>query len=158
MTAAVALDDSEPRPEAVTAAAYVDEVAVQRVINGAAHHGILTAAERRDAVRRLHRRGLSDLQIGNVVGLAQRSVFRIRKNLGLPANGPVAAARVAAAAGPAAMSPQQRGAARAICDPVTRWETGRAGQRAAVRELLDMLGLPAGGPAPDCATTTRDAT
>lgn len=152
MTAALDLPPDEgpevAEPDTIDAASYVDEVAVQRVIDGKAPHRTLTVAERREAVRKLHRRGLSDRQISAVTGLADRSVFRIRTALKLPANVPVAAVpRVVAPAGAAAMTAFQRDAARTICAPITRWDTGRAERHAAVRELLDMLGLPcSGGP------------
>jgi hypothetical protein len=65
---------------------YIDEIAVQRAVNGdpPAH---LTQAEREEAVRRLHARGLNDRQIGERLGVQRAWARKIRARLGLPSVG-----------------------------------------------------------------------
>lgn len=45
----------------------------------------IDAAKERD-VRKLHAQGMSDREIGDVVGVPRNSIFKIRKRMGLPAN------------------------------------------------------------------------
>lgn len=60
----------------------VDELLVEHVVAG--HRaGRLTVAERREVVRRLHANGLNDQQIADRTGMADRTVLRIRRDLGL---------------------------------------------------------------------------
>ena len=46
---------------------------------------LLTIAERREVVARLHAIGLNDQDIARRTGCADRTVLRIRQELGLPA-------------------------------------------------------------------------
>jgi ParB family chromosome partitioning protein len=73
---------SAPMP---SRAREVDEVAVQRRIAGD-HSVRLNIAEKREAIRILHNRGLSDGQIASTIGHTARQVLRIRQELDLPAN------------------------------------------------------------------------
>ena len=78
---------------------YVDEIAVARAVNGEppAH---LTQAEREEAVRRLHARGLNDRQIGERLGVQRAWANKVRLRLGLPSigtPGPLPGSRRAAA-------------------------------------------------------------
>jgi hypothetical protein len=68
------------------------EIRVERLCDGRPVLGS-TVAERREAVRILNGRGMSDRLIGERIGLEPRNVLRIRTDLGLPA-----AARTAGAA------------------------------------------------------------
>lgn len=61
----------------------VDEAAVWRSVNGD-RDVQLTAAERNEVIRVLHRRGLTDTQVGQLTGF--RDVPTMRKRLDLPAN------------------------------------------------------------------------
>lgn len=61
----------------------IDWVAVERTCEGSPPRR-LTIAERREVVRRLHARGLPDNQIADLAHLADRTVLRIRGELGLP--------------------------------------------------------------------------
>lgn len=61
-----------------------DEVAVQRACEGRGGSG-LPRADRLEAVRRLHARGLSDRQIAELVKATDRQVIRDRQALNLPA-------------------------------------------------------------------------
>jgi hypothetical protein len=65
---------------------FVDWVAVERAMGGD-RSVALNSAERADAVRRLHGRGLSDPQIAAQLGLDKRVVLRYRQRLDLPAVG-----------------------------------------------------------------------
>jgi ParB family transcriptional regulator, chromosome partitioning protein len=65
-------------------AGFVDEVAVQRAVNGDLSVS-LSIAERREAVRLLHRQGYHDRQIACTLGITDRTVIRIREALDLPA-------------------------------------------------------------------------
>jgi hypothetical protein len=71
-------------PQRLNAHDDVDEVAVLRACDG--EHLDLTIGERREVVRRLHARGLSDGRIAATGGLTARTVLRIRQELDLPAN------------------------------------------------------------------------
>lgn len=62
----------------------LDDVAVQRACDGDGSVK-LGIGERRVAVQRLHGRGMSDGAIAERLGLADRTVWRIRQELGLPA-------------------------------------------------------------------------
>lgn len=76
--------DSDPEPPVVDAPeAVVDDVAVQLACAG--ERVRLTRAERREAVRVLHGRGLSDSKIGALLGVRPETAFRIRKELNLAA-------------------------------------------------------------------------
>jgi hypothetical protein len=72
-------------PEVDDPAVDMDEVAVLRALDGD-RTIILNVAERREAVRQLHARGLSDSVIAARIGAADRTVLRIRRELDLPAN------------------------------------------------------------------------
>lgn len=72
-------DREPPVPEAVD----VDDVAVLLAVHGDSVR--LNAAERRAAVRTLHGEHLSDPVIAERLGLTSRTVFRIRRELGLEA-------------------------------------------------------------------------
>jgi hypothetical protein len=61
----------------------IDEAAVWRSVNGD-RDVQLTAADRQEVIRTLHRRGLTDTQIGQLTGF--KSVSIERKRLGLPVN------------------------------------------------------------------------
>lgn len=61
----------------------VDDVAVLRACRGERLN--LTVAERREVVRRLHAERMNDQQISARTGLADRTVLRIRQELGLAA-------------------------------------------------------------------------
>lgn len=63
-----------------------DEVAVQRCMDGTINPHALTVEERQEAIIRLHRRGLLDHQVAERTGVAVRTVQRVRKRLGIPAN------------------------------------------------------------------------
>lgn len=64
----------------------VDEVAVQRAVDGRMSARDLTIGEREAAVRLIHRQGLTDGHAAERLGLAGETVMRIRKRLCLPAN------------------------------------------------------------------------
>lgn len=51
---------------------------------------LLTVAERRQVVARLHGQGLDDQQIARRTGCADRTALRIRRELNLPAHRPEA--------------------------------------------------------------------
>lgn len=71
------LDVTQPEP-------YVDEVAVQRAVNG--DRGMtLNHLERRLAVDQLTSRGLSAAEIADVLGITRRSVTRWRSRIGAAA-------------------------------------------------------------------------
>lgn len=78
------LEAEESRARASRSRDDIDPVAVGRACEGQppAH---LTVGERREAVRRLHGRRLNDKQIARRIGLTNRTVLRIRQDLGLPA-------------------------------------------------------------------------
>lgn len=65
----------------------VDEVAVQRAVNG--EPTALTPRERREAVRRVHAENVNDAEIAERVGCSVRTVWRIREQLGLAKYEPV---------------------------------------------------------------------
>lgn len=69
----------------LTPSREVDQVAVQRRISGD-HTVELNIGEKREAVRILHTRGLSDGEISRTIGHTDRQVLRIRQELDLPAN------------------------------------------------------------------------
>lgn len=79
------LDDPDATPHA-SMPVDLDEVAVQRCAEGRIPASDLTVTERREAVRVLHGRGLSDGEIAQTLTLAPETVQRIRKRTGLPAN------------------------------------------------------------------------
>lgn len=62
----------------------IDDVAVLRAVDGDRSVS-LNPAERREAVRVLHARGLSDGAIAHRIGAVDRTVLRIRQELGLAA-------------------------------------------------------------------------
>lgn len=78
------IDDA--RADATVLAVDVDEVAVLRCASGSRHGLDLNIAEREEAVRLVHAEGLSDRQIAARTRITDRTVFRIRHRLGLPAN------------------------------------------------------------------------
>lgn len=65
---------------------YVDEIAVARTIAGDPP-ARLTQAEREEAVRRMHARGLHDRLIAERLGVRRAWASRIRRRLDLPAVG-----------------------------------------------------------------------
>ena len=71
-------------PPAGSPAREVDDVAVLRACDGDTSIR-LTIAERREAVRALHRRGMSDGAIATRLSITARTVLRIRQELDLPA-------------------------------------------------------------------------
>jgi hypothetical protein len=78
---------------------YVDEIAVQRAVNGDPP-ARLTQAEREAAVRRLYGRGLNDREIGERLGVQRAWAGKVRRRLELPARGtpgPLPGSRRAAA-------------------------------------------------------------
>lgn len=80
------IDDPDERPKGnvrPSGAMGIDEVAVQRVMDGRAPERVLSYHEREEVVRRLHAQGLPDPQIGKQIGIDPRTVFRIRSRLGL---------------------------------------------------------------------------
>lgn len=77
--------DDDSGFDELTEARTVDEAAVWRAVNGDRNVG-LTIGDRREVVRILHSRGLSDGQISEQCGISARHVIRIRKELDLPAN------------------------------------------------------------------------
>jgi hypothetical protein len=60
-----------------------DDVAILRAVEGDLSV-TLTRAEREEVIRRLHARGMSDRTIANWMGIADRTVLRIRQDLGIP--------------------------------------------------------------------------
>lgn len=64
----------------------VDEVAIRRCADGKLGGLELSITEREEAVRLVHAEGLSDRLIAARTGITDRTVFRIRHRLGLPAN------------------------------------------------------------------------
>jgi hypothetical protein len=64
----------------------VDPVAVERAVRGDLRGAPLNLHEREAAVRILHEKGEPDRTIAERVECTMRSVLRIRKRLGLPAN------------------------------------------------------------------------
>lgn len=75
-------NDIEP-PVAEADEEMVDEIAVQLAMSGESVR--LSPLERREAIRRLNAVKLGDGEIAARIGIAHRSVFRIRQELGLPA-------------------------------------------------------------------------
>lgn len=69
------------RPKNVT----IDNVAIRRRIEGF-HNTELNIAERRRAIRILHRRGLLDTQIARTLGYHPDAVAGVRRRMGLPSN------------------------------------------------------------------------
>lgn len=69
-----------------TSDTYIDEIAVQRAVNGDLPEH-LTQAEREEAVRRLNARGLNDRQVGERLGVQQAWAGKVRRRLGLPSVG-----------------------------------------------------------------------
>ncbi|GAB3884470.1 hypothetical protein [Terrabacter terrigena] len=82
------IDDPSARPAHLLRRAAprgFDEAAVRRRIDG--DQAVqLSDADRREVVRRLHTRGLSDGEIEQQTGVSKRQVLRDRQTLGLPAN------------------------------------------------------------------------
>lgn len=74
------LDEEPPAPDLECG---VDEMAVELAISG--DHVRLTPDERREAVRRLHASRWSDKRIAETIHCADRTVLRIREELGLKA-------------------------------------------------------------------------
>lgn len=75
--------DTDPEPPLAEDDGSVDEMAVELALSGEKVR--LTPAERRVAVTRLHAERWSDARIGEAIGAADRTVFRIRQELGLEA-------------------------------------------------------------------------
>ena len=75
--------DTDEEPPVADDEAFIDEVAVELAASG--ERVRLTSAERREVVRVLHARKLSDADIARRAGLTARTVLRIRDELGLPA-------------------------------------------------------------------------
>lgn len=76
--------DTDAEPPAVEGRDdLVDDMAVELALIGERPH--LTPAERRECVRRLHRDRWSDGAIGELIGCSDKTVFRIREELGLAA-------------------------------------------------------------------------
>jgi hypothetical protein len=63
----------------------VDEVVVQRVIDGLANHRTATITEREHVIRRMNRQNITDLEIARRTGMNPRTALQIRHRLGLPA-------------------------------------------------------------------------
>lgn len=81
--------DNDARPAAAPRGpASVDDIAIDLVVSGTPVK--LTAAERKEAIRRLNARELSDTEIANLVGINPRNVLRTRDLLGIPAAGAAA--------------------------------------------------------------------
>lgn len=78
-------DDVDLEQHEETDGPLVDEAAVWRAVNGD-RDVTLTIADRREVVRILHARELSDGQIAEQTGMASRNVLRIRQELSLPTN------------------------------------------------------------------------
>jgi hypothetical protein len=81
------LDSADITPDDPPQLAHddIDDVAVLRACEGDPTIR-LTLAERREVVRRLHARGLSDNRIAATARMTSRTVLRIRQELDLPAN------------------------------------------------------------------------
>ncbi|MFD4111594.1 hypothetical protein ACFWWU_36385 [Streptomyces sp. NPDC058650] len=80
------IDDPAERPNTIGAAdaePTIDETAVELALTGARVR--LTALERREAVTRAHARRWSDTRIAETLHIADRTVLRIRQDLGLEA-------------------------------------------------------------------------
>lgn len=75
--------DNDPEPPVQGDEGGIDEMAVQLALEGEKVR--LSVQERREAVRRLHVRRLSDGEIAKRLSMADRTSFRIRQELGLPA-------------------------------------------------------------------------
>lgn len=77
--------DTDPNPPTVEPddSPYIDDVKVARALAG--EHHKLTHAEKREAVTIGHGRRWSDVLISHRTGMVPETVFRIRKELGLPA-------------------------------------------------------------------------
>lgn len=75
--------DNDPAPARTDDEETVDEIAVELAITGVAVR--LTPAERRECVRRLHRERWSDGRIAETIRCADKTVERIRAELGLVA-------------------------------------------------------------------------
>lgn len=69
--------DTDPEPPAVEPGEFVDEILVQNVCNG--QPGRLNRLERIEAIRILNARYLSDAEIATALGVADRTVWRIRQ-------------------------------------------------------------------------------
>lgn len=78
-----------------------DDVVVQRLVDGRHPGQLIRAADAAEATRRLAAAGYSDGQIAARLGFRRRSVFRIRRRLGIPA----------------ALTPADNGHTRAHADP-----------------------------------------
>lgn len=79
------IDDPAAEPHGSMPVQF-DEVAVSKCAEGRFPGGDLTIAEREAAVRMLHRQGMSDRGVAARMGIRDRTVVRIRRRLGLPAN------------------------------------------------------------------------
>lgn len=79
-TGGVAVADQDPDTEQSVERPPMDEIAIERAMLGEPVK--LSNRERAEAVRRLAERGLSDAQIGDLLGIATRSVFRVRDQHG----------------------------------------------------------------------------
>ncbi|MFE2772271.1 sigma-70 family RNA polymerase sigma factor [Microbacterium resistens] len=75
--------DNDPEPPVAEETDGIDEVAVELALQG--ERPRLTSAERRECVRRLHSDRWSDARIAEQLGCADRTVLRIRGELGLDA-------------------------------------------------------------------------
>lgn len=75
--------DNDPTPARPDDEQAIDEIAVELALSGVAVR--LTPAERRECVRRLHRERWSDGRIAATIGCSDRTILRIREELGLAA-------------------------------------------------------------------------
>jgi hypothetical protein len=77
-------DEEPPTVEKIPAREYVDELVIDLVLEGAAPPRHLTSREAEILVTALHARKYSDKLIGEMTGITERNVLRIRARLGLP--------------------------------------------------------------------------
>lgn len=75
--------DNDAEPPLQDNGDSIDEIAVELAIQG--EHVRLRPAERRECVLRLHRERWSDRRIAEQIGCTDKTVFRIREELGLEA-------------------------------------------------------------------------
>jgi Homeodomain-like domain len=75
--------DNDTTPPAVEPNVLLDDIAIELAISGEPVR--LNGAERREAIRQLHARKWSDVRIADRLHIADRTVWRIRQELGLEA-------------------------------------------------------------------------